>query len=92
MVFGTMIFEDIEIASEEVVLEPNKKRSNFRTVLVMTLIFIFVLGVLAYVSGVVINLSALANAPETTIILISSLVGLSFAAIVALVRLSKEDR
>ena len=73
-------------------MEPNKKRGNFRTVLVMTLIFIFVLGVLAYVSGVIINLSALANAPETTIILISSLVGLSFAAIVALVRLSKEDR
>jgi cation transporter-like permease len=73
-------------------LEPNKKRSNIRTVLVMTLIFIFVLGVLAYVSGVVINLSALANAPESTIILISSLVGLSFAAVVALIRLSKEDR
>lgn len=73
-------------------MEPNKKRGNFRTVLVMTLIFIFVLGVLAYVSGVIINLSALANAPETTIILISSLVGLSLAAIVALVRLSKEDR
>jgi uncharacterized integral membrane protein len=87
-----MIFEDIEIVLEEVVLEPTKKKSNFRTVLVMTLIFIFVLGVLAYVSGVVINLSALANAPEATIILLSSLVGLSFAAVVALVRLSKEDR
>lgn len=73
-------------------MEPNKKKGNLRTVLVMTLIFIFVLGVLAYVSGVIINLSALANAPETTIILISSLVGLSFAVIVALFRLSKEDR
>ena len=82
----------VKIAPEEVLLESNKKKSNFRTVLVMTLIFIFVLGVLAYVSGVIINLSALANAPETTIILISSLVGLSFAVIVALFRLSKEDR
>jgi cation transporter-like permease len=87
-----MIIAAVKIAPEEVLLEPNKKRSNVRTVLVMALIFIFVLGVLAYVSGVVINLSALASAPETTIILISSLVGLSFAAVVALIRLSKEDR
>ncbi len=77
---------------EEVVLETNKKRGNLRTVLVMTCIFIFVLGVLAYVSGAITSLSALSQASETIIVLISSLVGLSFAAIVALFRLSKEDR
>lgn len=58
----------------------------------MTLIFIFVLGVLAYVGGAITNLSALENAPETTIILVSSLVGVSFAVVVALIRLSREDR
>jgi hypothetical protein len=73
-------------------LEPNKKRSNFRTVLVMTLIFIFVLGVLAYVGGIITNLSALSNASETPIILITSLVGVTIAVIIALLRLSKEDR
>ncbi len=77
---------------EEVVLETNKKRGNLRTVLVMACIFIFVLGVLAYVSGVITSLSALSQASETITILISALVGLSFAAIVALFRLSKEDR
>jgi hypothetical protein len=65
---------------------------NFRTVLVMTLIFIFVLGVLAYVGGVITYLSALSRASETPIILISSLVGVTVAVIVALFRLSKEDR
>ncbi len=73
-------------------LEPRKKKSNRRTVLVMTLVFVFVLGVLAYVSGTITNLSAISNAPETTIILTSALVGVTLAAIVALVRLSKEDR
>ena len=73
-------------------MEANKKRSNFRTVLVMTCIFIFVLGVLAYVSGAITSLSALSQASETIVILISSLVGLSLAAIVALFRLSKEER
>jgi uncharacterized integral membrane protein len=58
----------------------------------MTLVFVFVLGVLAYVSGTITNLSAISNAPETTIILTSALVGVTLAAIVALVRLSKEDR
>jgi hypothetical protein len=58
----------------------------------MTLIFLFVLGVLAYVGGVITNLSALSHASETIIIMISALVGLSLAAIVALIRLSKEDR
>lgn len=73
-------------------MEPNKKRRNFRTVLVMTLIFIFVLGVLAYVSGVITNLSALSNASETPTILITSFIGVTIAVIVALFRLSKEDR
>ena len=73
-------------------MEPNKKRSNFRTVLVMTLIFIFVLGVLAYVGGVITNLSALSSAAETPIILITSFIGVTIAVIVALFRLSKEDR
>lgn len=81
-----------KIAPEEVALEPNKKRRNFRTVLVMTLIFIFVLGVLAYVSGVITNLSALSNASETPTILITSFIGVTIAVIVALFRLSKEDR
>jgi hypothetical protein len=58
----------------------------------MSCIFIFVLGVLAYVSGAITNLSALSHASETIIILISALVGLSFAVIVALFRLSKEER
>jgi uncharacterized integral membrane protein len=73
-------------------LVTNKKRRNTRTVLVMTLIFIFVLGVLAYVSGAIANLSAISNAPETTIILTSALVGVTLAAIVALIRLSKEEQ
>jgi hypothetical protein len=77
---------------EVVVLESNKKKSNLRTVLIMTGIFIFVLGVLAYVGGVITNLSALSHASETIIILISALVGLSLAAIVALFHLSKEER
>jgi uncharacterized integral membrane protein len=88
-----MIFSRSSVTPpEEVTLEPNKKKSNARTVLVMTLIFIFVLGVLAYVSGAITVLSAISDAPETTIILTSALVGLTLAAIVALVRLSKEDR
>jgi uncharacterized membrane protein HdeD (DUF308 family) len=58
----------------------------------MTLIFIFVLGVLAYVGGVITNLSDLSNGRETKVILISALVGVTLAAIVALFRLSKEDR
>lgn len=73
-------------------MEPNKKRSNFRTVLVMTLIFMFVLGVLAYVGGVITNLSDLSNGRETKVILISALVGVTLVAIVALFRLSREDR
>ena len=73
-------------------MEPSKKRSNWRTVLVMTLIFIYVLGVLAYVSGVITSLSALSHAWETPTILITSFIGLTIAVIVALVRLSKEDR
>ena len=71
-------------------MEPNKKRGNFRAVLIMTLIFAFVLGVLAYVGGAITNLAALSRAPETTIILTSALVGLILAIIVALFRLSKE--
>jgi hypothetical protein len=80
------------MSPEEVALEPNKKRSNFRTVLVMTLIFMFVLGVLAYVGGVITNLSDLSNGRETKVILISALVGVTLVAIVALFRLSREDR
>jgi hypothetical protein len=58
----------------------------------MTLIFIFVLGVLAYVGGIITNLSVLSNASETPVILITSLIGVTIAAIIALFRLSKGDR
>jgi hypothetical protein len=57
----------------------------------MTLIFIFVLGVLAYVGGVVTYLSTLSNASETPVILITSLIGVTIAVIIALLRLSKEE-
>ena len=80
------------VPTEEVALEPKKKRSNVFTVLLMAFIFIFVLGVLAYVGGVITNLSVLSNASETPVILITSLIGMTVAAIIALFRLSKEDR
>lgn len=82
----------MNISLEGVALEPNKKRSNFRTVLVMTLIFIFVLGVLAYVGGVITSVSDLSRGSEAKVIVISALVGVALVAIVALFRLSKEDR